>query len=451
MSSHQRSHDSKQKQAAKAPLVARREGAGRDVAALEAAPEQVWPGRDTSRPFAATEILALQRSIGNRAVQRILEARSLRPQQGPERSNPVPSRQEPTPATGQIQRLIPFAFTAKVGTVAAHGRPHDTAFLKLMKLHAKYKTATTTQDEYEHLNSLLREATEWQNQYKDKYPNSKKTKDVKDLMVVGWPEVHRLKQAVYMEKMELGSQRKDGGFEFLTSTGEKALKHSDEERKLAAQHRISQAELTAIKVYSAGDYEYINPTVGGDDERLEANAKKLAGPTITRDESGNEHKYPSQWKYKKWRSEVEQKGPSAEQKAKIKQEAKEHGDMAHQGLNKLPNWKGQVFRGMGVSENQIKREYAKGSPITYTSFTSTSSKEKTARDWAAKNATGGKVGLLLIMNVTRGKDITQFSEVKSEGEILLPPGATFTVDDVKHDNVPNSHQRMYIVTLKQAN
>jgi hypothetical protein len=315
-----------------------------------------------------------------------------------------------------------------------------------------YKKATTPKEEMDRLELLLGAARAYRNKYQEKYPDTKKTRDVKQLVQEAIPEFNKVstayKEAEYISKVQ------DKKFEYLTLLAGNAWHHDDKETQVASKHKISQAELTAIKVYSAADYDYINPTYAGDDDRLQGSAKRLASKTIVTNEKGDQTgTAPPQWNGKptEWKERVKQKGLSGEEITKIKLEAKEHGDLAIQGLKKLPDWKGPVFRGMGVSEEQINKEYKKGETIPYNSFVSTSVKQETATYWAARNATEGKVALLLIMNVTKGRDISAFSETKSEGEILLLPGSRFTVDDVKRDNLPGSHQRMYIVTLKQAN
>jgi hypothetical protein len=339
--------------------------------------------------------------------------------------------------TGQIQRLVDFNFSAKVGVLAGLTKQHDIEFQTIMNAYKKYKKSKTTAEEYNRLKTLITIAQDWLFKYAEKYEGSRKYNDLKRLLAACKAE---LPQVEYMYKMETG------GFEYLTATGSSAHRHDEKEQTFAKQHDLTKAELTAIKVYTAGDYDYINPTFAENERWLEAKIKKLAGPTIS-NIGGKQMQFPSQWQSKQWRGKVEKEGATSGQKKQIKQEAREHGEMTKQGLDKLPNWGGLVYRGMGLPDNQIKQEYQKGKTVTYSTFTSTTDEPKTAKNFAADNTTGGKVGIFFTIKVTKGKDITMFSEVKSESEILLPPGATFTVDNIRP---PDNGNNFYQIKLTQT-
>ncbi|MET0714695.1 MAG: ADP-ribosyltransferase [Mycetocola sp.] len=74
----------------------------------------------------------------------------------------------------------------------------------------------------------------------------------------------------------------------------------------------------------------------------------------------------------------------------------------------------------------VDRDLVKGNTLTWSTFTSTSVKREKAIEFAT-----GTNGTLLEINVTRGRDLQRLSVFHSgEGEVLLLPGAQFTVASV---------------------
>jgi hypothetical protein len=98
---------------------------------------------------------------------------------------------------------------------------------------------------------------------------------------------------------------------------------------------------------------------------------------------------------------------------------------------------------------EVETRYSKGKVLTESTFSSTSSDFSVARRFAEESGSGKKLGVLLIISGPKGKDIAMFSEVKSEGEVLLLPGASFRVDNVEKP-APGGVEKMVRVYLTQT-
>lgn len=120
---------------------------------------------------------------------------------------------------------------------------------------------------------------------------------------------------------------------------------------------------------------------------------------------------------------------------KAREEGQRHGTMLNQALMKLPDREpGLVFRGMTISQADLDTKYAQGATLNYGNFTSTARNAKASlkfikRELGVDKAKGGKkVGMLLELYVKeKGKDLTEFSMIKDEEEVLLMPGTQFRV------------------------
>lgn len=88
-------------------------------------------------------------------------------------------------------------------------------------------------------------------------------------------------------------------------------------------------------------------------------------------------------------------------------------------LRKLPDYKGVVFR--GSNNPNTAKPYIKAHEICWSAFSSTSSMRTVAKQFA-----GGK-GVIFRIEVVKGKDISAFSAIPTEAEVLLPPNATLFV------------------------
>jgi hypothetical protein len=250
--------------------------------------------------------------------------------------------------------------------------------------------------------------------YKDKYfdkKNLNKNDDVKEL----------LKKVEMEEKGKAYEANLKGGkFTTLTRSGRDAVKGIEpKHRGFAQQHKLSNAELSAIRIYTAAEFNYINPVLAGNQAWLGAVIKEFQKP----DSAGE-------------KPEV-----TEEHREQVRFEAKQHAEIAEAGLENLPDWKGNVYRGMALTQEELDGMFQQGKTVVYPSFTSTSTKNATAQVFANKNATGGKVGILLEIKAIKGKDLKEISFTPKESEIILSPGSSFTVNEI----IPPSKDGDYTV------
>eukprot|EP00927_Polykrikos_kofoidii_P062107 TRINITY_DN56928_c0_g1_i1.p1 TRINITY_DN56928_c0_g1~~TRINITY_DN56928_c0_g1_i1.p1 ORF type:complete len:608 (-),score=64.64 TRINITY_DN56928_c0_g1_i1:61-1884(-) len=89
------------------------------------------------------------------------------------------------------------------------------------------------------------------------------------------------------------------------------------------------------------------------------------------------------------------------------------------GLSKLPCFEGAVYR--GISQQAELHNYEEGRPIQWGAWTSTTQLLDVAQQFT------GVAGAIFKIKVFTGKDITNLSFFKAEGEILLSPNHRFIV------------------------
>lgn len=123
----------------------------------------------------------------------------------------------------------------------------------------------------------------------------------------------------------------------------------------------------------------------------------------------------------------------------IVKETKAHNAMTVQALDKLKPYVGLVYRGT----TDWKRRKI-GDTITLDGFVSTSTDLSIAVGFANDAKPGfGKEPVIMEMDSRTGRDISELSALKDEGEILFKPGTTFTVvDKFKPGGNDRTHLRM---------
>jgi len=95
-------------------------------------------------------------------------------------------------------------------------------------------------------------------------------------------------------------------------------------------------------------------------------------------------------------------------------------------LGRLPAFAGvQVFRGV---KRDLSANYAVGREITWHGFTSTTLKLDTLESPQFCGKTGDRTFFIITLTQRQGRDITQYSMVPAEAEVLLPPGTTVKVE-----------------------
>jgi hypothetical protein len=98
------------------------------------------------------------------------------------------------------------------------------------------------------------------------------------------------------------------------------------------------------------------------------------------------------------------------------------------GLQKLPEKSGQVFRGIGFESDEQVQEFAAryqvGSFVEWFGFSSTSTSKETAVNFI--NINGGK-GILFEIKLSFGRDVKAYSAIHGEHELLLLPNTSLVV------------------------
>jgi len=99
------------------------------------------------------------------------------------------------------------------------------------------------------------------------------------------------------------------------------------------------------------------------------------------------------------------------------------------GLKKLPDYKGKVWRGFDKPISQLSYQYRHGNTIIWVAVTSTTRNRNKMLEFAKPTQ-----GTLMQLNVTEGKDIS-FLSLYPEEEILLPPNTYLVVDQILDNNM----------------
>jgi hypothetical protein len=84
--------------------------------------------------------------------------------------------------------------------------------------------------------------------------------------------------------------------------------------------------------------------------------------------------------------------------------------------------------------------------VDFGTSASSSQKQSTAENFAKENTKGEKVGLLMKLTLKTGRDLLQFSEVKSEAEITILPGVKFIVTQL---SPPDEARDYYIAEMAE--
>lgn len=179
-----------------------------------------------------------------------------------------------------------------------------------------------------------------------------------------------------------------------------------------AKYGLDDAEIRAIRVYSAGDFNYINPAMVKAADRKPFWNSWMAGGVVE--------------------SQMMPKGsaPTAAQLAAHETEGRRHGAMLLDALIKLPDWKGTAYRGMRLPVADFQQDFVVGAVIDTPTFQSTSKKTAKPNEFA-KPVAGRPASVLLKLTLRTGRDVTNLSLVGNEDEVLVLPGTRFRVKSVE--------------------
>ena len=292
-------------------------------------------------------------------------------------------------------------------------------------------------------------------------------------------------QAEYLRDLKDGQEK----FAFLTGMGVKAIADAvrlaaaaatpgsatpggrgmgDAARSLMITRGITEAEMAAIKLYTAPEYKYmtvgmeksaneIRPTeidpagdpaaaawlksaIGG----LENTAEIGAKTNVPRSAKQNINPKtgqpwtPEQLKKKgRHRNDAVlgaalgpgQLGPLSPADTAMA-EGQRHTKIAVEGLKKLPEVSGiETYRGMSLPASVFEKDYKKGGRWHSKALTSTSQLDDKAVAFLSRAS--GEVKFLIKFQVTRGRDVDAISVFSGEKEVLLLPGATGIITDIE--------------------
>ncbi len=405
--------------------VARSEGAAPGLAA----PGLTFAASTSGRGWTPATVAALQRSAGNAAVAALLRKPVL-----------------PPPPTPLLQRDLAFG-----PALMGHGGPGTYGLIKekLTLYHAERKSTVRLQL----LLTIQSLITEWENKHgsstaRDDQDRAKTLGMLKRAIKLELPEATL--HGEYVSDMYLGkfkyssyeSQREVGAADMLTfgetgvasGTGAKALQK-------ILDYRLTEAEVLAIKTYSVGDYQTINPTLAGSDAWLRKKLPKVGG--LLKDASGNQISEPEgpepeeQQAKKAWTTKKKTYDTAAAALlaqtplAAVKAEAQRHAALLLSGLGKLPRHNsatdGKTYRGIRLEWKEFLRDYGVGDVVWSQALLSTSKKPEQGKKFARKMFEDGYVGVLLVCTVKKGRDIEDLSAHGNEAEVLLLPGAGLKV------------------------
>lgn len=109
---------------------------------------------------------------------------------------------------------------------------------------------------------------------------------------------------------------------------------------------------------------------------------------------------------------------------KLTPEIEKEVDSINSALDKMPKFKGELYRGMSMPPNidNLLIEWGKGKEITMDSFTSTSKKESVAKGFG---------DFQIKLKSKNGADISSLSEFEDESEVLFKTGSKFKVKSIK--------------------
>lgn len=178
-------------------------------------------------------------------------------------------------------------------------------------------------------------------------------------------------------------------------------------------------EREAIYIYTSDNYLLINGTLSNDETSLNDWSKKYFND-------------PDLVMNKEKLSFLE----------KAQKHVPELAKMAASGINKLPPYKGNIYRGDAMNREQLA-EWREGKTMATSKFfscsTSVSMGEKYARDSAKSYMSDTNVEykpVLYVFKSESSKDISKFSHSSGENERIYTPGQAFRSFYVDEESVP---------------
>ena len=194
----------------------------------------------------------------------------------------------------------------------------------------------------------------------------------------------------------------------LVATDYNSGEQRDRRKKLEeekAKYGLTAAEISAIAIFSAGDFRYINPATANSSSWLASNKASLAD---------RNERYIG----------VDDKT--------LKEEGSLHTAVALQGLAKMERYKGESYRGARFTPKEFNEKFAVGKKTSFTTLASSSFDKGVAVDFAHGTGVGTKptaeqtVAVITVLTDS-GVNISNIAMSRSEAEVVILPGSWFKV------------------------
>jgi hypothetical protein len=301
--------------------------------------------------------------------------------------------------------------------------PEEIDFQELHAAFKKYRQAETLDDILYNLNEFQSLAMNWVNNYQHSR-NVKRLDAVIQITDLATEQIKSGARAqagqIYLNAI-LGSGKSP--LQAISTTSVQGVK--DNVWGKGEQGGLSEAQIAALRIFSGPDYGYINPSIEGNRDWLEANKRRADAGKFA-----EEHRVREVEKEKKKKGE--RVTPLTEEQLDeimMGDEGRLHAGFVDDALESLPVYPGTVYRGWAISELDFLHMEAL-EVYEFKTPTSTSKTAAVARTFASSRE-AKPIEVLAIIENHGGRDTSQWAERKREDEVMIRGGTRFTVSDIK--------------------
>jgi hypothetical protein len=190
--------------------------------------------------------------------------------------------------------------------------------------------------------------------------------------------------------------------------------------KLAKRaHGLTDAEISAITIFSAGDFSYINPVT--------------ANPVAR----GWENEVVNPWLVNQRKDHPDEAWARLDDQT-LKEEGSLHTAVALQGLLKMDKYPGATYRGARFTPKAFEdMDLRPGKTLPFGTLTSSTKDKNIGINFVYGVGSGAMidpsktVAVFYILTDHGGRDISDIALVRAEAEVLLLPGSVFEVKSVQ--------------------
>ena len=202
-------------------------------------------------------------------------------------------------------------------------------------------------------------------------------------------------------------------------------------------HGLTDAEVSAITIFSAGDFTYINPVT--------------ANPVAM----NWENEVVNPWLVNQRKDHPNDAWARLDDKT-VKEEGSLHTAMALQGLLKMDPYPGETYRGARFTPEAVKAMGLRpGKTMPFATLTSSTKDKDIGINFVYGLGSGAMidpsktVAVFYILTDHGGRDISDIALVRKEAEVLLLPGSVFVVKSVQELDADAENTR-YAEHVQQA-